>query len=78
MSEFDQAPSRQVHPTVSHGPERNPRRLPPQIAGVAPPSASPRSGTDRSKINIALKTLLDPEARERFSQPYSGQSRRWP
>ena len=30
------------------------------------------------KYNIATKILADPEARMRFSQPYSGQRRLWP
>jgi len=50
---------------------------PPQAAGSPQRLYTEGAPADEEKVNIALKVLRDPVARNSFSRIYSGQRRGW-
>ena len=50
---------------------------PPQSAGVPMRLFTTGGPPNQERMNVAMRVLLDPIARNSFSRPYSGQRRNW-
>jgi hypothetical protein len=74
QDEAEKTPTRAAPSPLANPPPSNP---PPQSEGVPRRLFTTGSPATEARLNVAIKVLRDPIARNSFSRPYSGQARYW-